>query len=264
MKCNLLKVLSFSIMASLYLNTRVVAQEVLDTSNFYTIKQRLMKELEASNPAEEEKEDSKSAQFYRWEWLWSSRLGANGNMNTANEVMTKYLDNLEDGDLTLCDSPYDNNIDWTNLGPSNSKGAFPAGGCKSVADKQNQGRIECISVNPNDVNDIVVGSWNSGSWRTTDGGKSWVNTTDDEGLSFLGVRSMVRHPMNANIIYATTGIESGLWDGDFRYLYSVGIIMSIDGGVSWIRKSTIGNAHVLSEDWNCHKIAIDPNSTLNQ
>ncbi len=114
---------------------------------------------------------------------------------------------------------------WTPIGPSQNIG----------------GRILSIAIDPTDGNRILVGSASGGIWRTITGGVG-TNAWRSVSTSFpvLGVGSIIIHPGNHDIIYAGTGevyrtansnIGYNVWKA--RGTYGVGILKSIDGGVSW-------------------------------
>ena len=88
------------------------------------------------------------------------------------------------------------------------------------------GRINVITVDPVDSNIIYVGAPAGGLWKTTDGGSSWQNLTDH--LPILGASGLSIDPNNTDVLYLGTG------DGDGSDTYSIGILKSIDGGLSWV------------------------------
>ncbi len=150
--------------------------------------------------------------------FWHYRLDTEGRPVYTPIDLLKLIG----GDLKLCEVDWDDEIIWKNLGPFESRNSR----------QMNQGRIESISVNKYDDLDIVIGSHNGGSWRTTNGGENWHNTTDDEGFSVVGFHEMVRHPKNQQIIYAATGTALDKWNNGQRG-YGIGIVMSEDGGETW-------------------------------
>ena len=186
-KCNL-------VLISLLTLSWLSAQDTFP--NFYSIKAQWEEKIlnlddqPINNEATESKyEDGDVANYFRWYFLWRFRHGDNGDMRTGGQFMNEVLNPIQKNKIqsrAICDSPYDN-ITWTNLGPVNSTGSktgamncFGAGG---VPNKQNQGRVECISVNPNQQNEILIGAWNGGIWGTTNGGTTWTNKTDNQGYS---------------------------------------------------------------------------------
>lgn len=108
------------------------------------------------------------------------------------------------------------------------------------------GRILCMAVSPTNANTIFVGSASGGLWKTTTGGTggpggiSW--TYVPTGFPVLGVGAIAINPQNANEIYIGTGEvynknEKGVTPGGhirtYRGFYGIGILKSMDGGVTW-------------------------------
>ncbi|MBI2731648.1 MAG: hypothetical protein HYX40_13035 [Sphingobacteriales bacterium] len=111
---------------------------------------------------------------------------------------------------------------WTSLGPSVTIG----------------GRILCIAVDPANSNNLWAGSASGGIWKSINGGSSWVPVITN--LPVLGVSSIIIDPYNSKIIYAGTGevyrvdtSNTGFNVWKTRGTYGIGIIKSIDGGVTW-------------------------------
>ncbi|HSB26857.1 MAG TPA: sialidase family protein, partial [Pyrinomonadaceae bacterium] len=109
--------------------------------------------------------------------------------------------------------------DWTWLGPGNIGG-----------------RIRSIVIDPNNANNMWVGSVGGGIWRTTNAGTSWSPVNDF--LANLAVSTMVIDPSNPNIMYAGTGE----FFADFPRnslgftpdgLQGLGVFKSTDRGVTW-------------------------------
>jgi len=134
----------------------------------------------------------------------SQRSGASGNKNI----------NLFSGN-------------WTSIGPDQNIG----------------GRILSIAIDPQNGNNIFIGSASGGIWKTTTAGvgsNAWQPVETDYPV--LGVASIIIHPTNSNIIYAGTGevyradtsnIGFNVWKA--RGTYGIGILKSINGGASWSR-----------------------------
>lgn len=213
------------------------------------------KEINESDSISEE--DGYSANIKRWRYLWRYRIGPNGNMETGSKLMQKYYQNSKQNRIATCDPQYDNGVIWENLGPFNSDGALTnSSACTgNLPGIQNQGRVKCISVNPNNENDIVLGAANGGIWRSLNGGQTWFNVSDDDGLSQFGLHSITRHPADPSILYASTNAWGGLWEQS-RAAYSTGVIISTDNGETW-------NLTGLVTSRALGRIVVDPNSTLN-
>jgi PKD repeat protein len=149
-------------------------------------------------------------QFKRWEWYWENRVDAKTGEfpnTTAWEVFREYLKG-EQGNR----SPDGN---WTSMGPSETNGGYAG-----------LGRLNCIAFHPDDENTLYVGAASGGIWKTTTGGNSWVPLGDNNAA--LGVSDIiVQTDGDTEILYIATG------DRDASDTYSVGVLKSIDGGITW-------------------------------
>ena len=97
------------------------------------------------------------------------------------------------------------------------------------------GRIRSISINPDNADDMLVGSVSGGIWRTLNGGAAWFPVNDF--MANLAVSTLARNPANPNIIYAGTG--EGF--GNFDALQGAGIFRSFDGGGIWFQVDSTNN-----------------------
>lgn len=100
------------------------------------------------------------------------------------------------------------------------------------------GRVVCMAIDPNNTNNLWVGSASGGIWKSINAGSSWVSVPTN--LPVLGVSSILIDPSNSNIIYAGTGevyhtevdvMGFNVWKT--RGTYGIGVIKSTDGGVTW-------------------------------
>ena len=89
------------------------------------------------------------------------------------------------------------------------------------------GRIRSIVIDPNDEDNMWIGSVSGGIWRTTDEGTTWQPVNDF--LANLAVSTMVLDPDNPSTMYAGTG--EGFFNVDA--LQGAGIFKSTDAGVTW-------------------------------
>ena len=179
-------------------------------------------------------------QFKRWEWFMEPRVYPSGkliNPSLAYEEYKKFNDKyaLPKGAIQNKSS------NWTPMGPTSwtSTGWNPG-----------IGRINAITVDPNNSNVIYVGAPAGGCWKTTNGGSSWTPLTDN--LSSLGVSGIAVDPNNSNIVYIATG------DGDGNDTYSIGVMKSTDGGATW-NSTGLNWSTTLSRVMR--KIIIDPNNS---
>ncbi len=109
----------------------------------------------------------------------------------------------------------------------------------------------CLSVNPENAKDIVLGHASAGIFRTTDGGISYTQTMH---LGFAsGVYKIERFTDNPKHLIAATAIQL---DDDLQYGY--GLIESIDGGASWFRNSLKVEPGIGSQEPFMDVVITDP------
>ena len=181
-----------------------------------------------TNNEESEEEMEGYLQFKRWEHFMEPRVFPSGDLSlpssTWNYFQT-YLNNTPaamqmylqgNGNPSVQHSINPNTIQsssWTFAGPTGS----PIG--------SGAGRIGFVRLDPTNANTIWVGAPAGGLWKSTNGGASWVTGTDF--LSVIGASDVVIDSTNTQIMYLATG------DGDAGDTYSIGVLKSIDGGVTW-------------------------------
>jgi len=112
------------------------------------------------------------------------------------------------------------NNKWTDLGP------YDANNVTSHY-SQGIGRVETIFVDPTNANKMYLGSRSGGFWRTADGGKNWLNSTDT--LVATGVNTLSASVTNSDsVIIGLRNANNG---------YSQGIYYSTNGGLSWLESN---------------------------
>lgn len=200
-------------------------------TNFYTIQK-------AFNNYWDGKEIEKGKgwkQFKRWENFMAPRVYPDGEMNHAADLWNAYQQ-LEKNELSNKSLKTAN---WTSLGPvdipSNGGGA---------------GRINCIAFYPGNPTIMFAGSPSGGLWKSTDAGNSWSTNTDL--LPNIGVSSIVIDPSDPDIMYIATG------DGDAGDTYTIGVLKSVDGGLTW---NTTGLTYNVSQMQAVRKLLIHPSNT---
>jgi len=117
------------------------------------------------------------------------------------------------------------------------------------------GRLRGILVNPNNNQQMWVGSCSGGIWKTTNGGTSWTPVNDF--MPNLVVGCMTMEPGNPNVMYTGTGegffetVEGSTITAAIR---GAGIFKSTDMGTTWTQM-----ASTTGPDWYfVNRIAIDP------
>ena len=104
---------------------------------------------------------------------------------------------------------------WVNDGPNQTKGGYSG-----------LGRVNSVAFSPADTNTLYVGTASGGVWKTSDLGGHWTPLGDFNMA--LGVADIVvENHGGADIVYLGTG-DKDHWD-----TYSIGVLKSIDGGLTW-------------------------------
>lgn len=116
-----------------------------------------------------------------------------------------------------------------------------SGSWQSIGPVNGGGRTIGITIDPNDTSKVWLGSASGGLWKSTTGGigaNAW--TYVPTGFPVLGVSSIAINPANSNIMYIGTGETydygtsvNGLVQRTTRGSNGIGILKSIDGGVTW-------------------------------
>lgn len=164
--------------------------------------------------------------FKRWENFWQTRVSESGEFPPADQNIIGYQQffGAVGGPKTSQSGA------WTELGPI----TMPANG---TSQPTGIGRINCVAFHPTNSDILFIGAPSGGLWKTTNGGSSWVNLTDQ--LPSLGVSSILIDPTNTNIIYIGTG------DRDAGDAPGIGVYKTTDGGTNWTAvNSTMGNKTV--------------------
>ncbi|MEZ5016774.1 MAG: T9SS type A sorting domain-containing protein [Flavipsychrobacter sp.] len=156
-------------------------------------------------------EETGDYHFNRWLWYQSHNTDENGYIVSPLKKMkewTKFKANRQNLKTTASQA------NWTFRGPTSSPGGY-----------NGIGRVNCIEFHPSNVNTYWVGTGGGGVWKTVNDGVNWTSVTDD--LPVLGVSDIDVNPMNPNTIYLCTG------DRDASDTYSIGVLKSTDGGLTW-------------------------------
>ncbi|MEE4196274.1 MAG: Ig-like domain-containing protein [Bacteroidales bacterium] len=173
-------------------------------------------------------------QFKRWEWYWETRVDP--QTGQFPRVNTIGLLRAFNGQKTA----KADQADWVNMGPNSSTGGYAG-----------LGRINVIAFHPTDVNTFWIGAPSGGLWKTTDGGSSWSCLT--ESLPVIGVSGVVIADdyETSNTLYIATG------DRDAGDNYSVGVLKSTDGGITW---ETTGLTFDVSNNYRITRFLADPSN----
>jgi photosystem II stability/assembly factor-like uncharacterized protein len=174
---------------------------------------RLEKSGSQATTSEEEHELPGFEVFKRWEWFWEARVDSAGNFPDPQKVWNEFLSHRNAGRMSSASEPSAN---WELMGPYQS---IPSSG-------GGMGRVNFIRFNPQNANDIWIGTPAGGLWRSLNGGDSWLPTTTDN-LPVIGSSDLLIDPINPQVMYLATG------DAPANDTYSLGVLKSTDGGQTW-------------------------------
>jgi hypothetical protein len=169
------------------------------------------------NTIDRDKKGSGLKPFERWKYHSSFYLNDDGTMASPEKLWTAWR---QKNKMKTANTITDNS-DWKSVGPHSSSNTYSSSTLKSSG----QGRINVIAVDPSNPDTYYAGSPAGGIWKSTNAGSNWVPLSDY--LPQIGVSGIAIHPTDSNIIYIATG------DDDANDSYSVGVMKSIDGGITW-------------------------------
>ena len=172
--------------------------------------------------------------FKRWEYFMEPRVYPTGNRPSP---VANYMARLNFE--SKFQSIEQKSSNWVSLGPNNWTN--PTGW------NPGNGRVNCITEDPNNSNTIYIGSPSGGIWRSLNSGSTWTPLSDD--FICMGISSIVISNSNSNLIYAATG------DGDGSDTYSIGVVKSLDGGLTW---STTDLNYLVTSAKKVYKLLIHP------
>ncbi len=150
-------------------------------------------------------------QFKRWENFWQYRV------NPTTGEFPKTNAGLEFNNYIQKNGVYKEDVsNWTCLGTNSSDGGYAG-----------IGRINTVAFHPTDNNTFWIGAPAGGLWVTYDNGDNWAVLTDSNDV--LGVSAIVI-PSDYDV---SSTIYIGTGDRDASDNYSVGVLKSTDGGLTW-------------------------------
>lgn len=186
-----------------------------------------------------EKKGSGYKPYNRWLEHWSSYQTDNGTIMSASDFWKAW-----ETKNSLEKNQKSSNVmvsNWQSIGPYSfvDVGSWSSG----------QGRVNVILVDPNNPNTYYIGAPAGGLWKSLDAGITWNSLTDE--LPQIGVSGIAIDPLDSNIIYITTG------DDDAGDTFFIGVMKSIDGGITWQPTGYIPNG----SSYTANEIYIDPTNS---
>jgi hypothetical protein len=154
-------------------------------------------------------------EYIRWKNHAYFSTGKQGNMNAHEEFISNYYDGTRQ-------IPESEISDWKYFGPKGIPETYE--GVFNYPSINGKGMMLSVYVYPDNHNIILVGSHNSGLWKTEDGGEKWFCLTDDN-YKIRGVNSIIVNPQDNDEILISS--FNSLSD------YSYGLFKSSDGGQNW-------------------------------
>lgn len=180
--------------------------------------------------------DKQEKYLARQLWYLEGRQDENGNITRYTEKTFRAFNNYQTTHPLISQQATAFG-DWSLVGPTVNYPAY-------TQSSTGIGRADRIAFHPTDPNTIFVGTPSSGIFKSVNGGDSWFNL--NAYMPSLGVSGLVVSWENANVIYALTGDgDSNLGDygfvQGFDYIRpSIGVLKSIDGGVTWKQTGPLG------------------------
>lgn len=173
--------------------------------------------------------------FKRWESLYQDYLNPDGRVLSRQQLWDAWQSINQNRSSQSDDS------NWVTVGPLShtNTGSWSSG----------QGRLNAMEVDPSNPNIWYVGAPSGGIWKSIDAGTSWTPLSDQ--LPQIGVSGIAIDPTNSDVLYIATG------DDDAGDSFSVGVMKSTDGGLTW---NTTG-LNPGNSPGSMNEIFIDPNDS---
>ncbi|MEW6469010.1 MAG: PKD domain-containing protein [Bacteroidota bacterium] len=177
--------------------------------------------------------------FKRWEEFMAPRVYPTGDRTRVLNAMAEYQQFLQNQPESGPNGPNTQAGNWTLIGPINTVPTF--GG---------SGRVNAVRVDPLVATTFYACTPAGGLWKSTNSGASWTMWNTD-GLAAIGCTDLAIHPTNTQIMYLASG------DGDAGDTYSLGVLKSTDGGVTW---NTTGLNWAITLGRTISRLLIDPSN----
>lgn len=204
--------LIISLFAHSCFSQTVIAGHSIPSSNFYVLKDYINTHLKHTGIIKHNEQSSEGDHLYdRWIDYWKLRVNPDGSFPTPDQnyrEMQRYKlshpDYLRSGATS----------DWRQIPISYS--SSPPG----------IGRVDRITVNPNNPAHLYISSPSGSLWESADYGTTWQVMTDQ--LPIIGLSGIIVDPIDTNTLYLASGDGEANMDNP-----SIGVLKSRDGGHTW-------------------------------
>ena len=177
-------------------------------------------------------------------WFWEPRIGSEGFLGYGKKMLAAWQNN------TVCKThegyTASNDTKWKPIQLS-----APPTSLSHLLYPGGVGAVFSHWVNPNNTQEIFMGSSSGGLWKTTNGGTSWTNLTDGVHLPGYGVGAISVDPNNTNNILIALRVERHANN------YNIGVFRTSNGGTSWSLVNTLYDAN---DDYGIMDIKRFPNN----
>lgn len=170
-------------------------------------------------------------QFRRWEAFWETRLMPDGSFPDFKQAFNEFKQYMSVSGQAKSGQNAGN---WSPMGPFNYT--------NTDSWSPGIGRVNFIMEDPNNANIIYIGAPAGGIWKSINAGTTWTPLGDS--LAVMGISAIGISAANSNVIYLATG------DADGGDTYSIGVMKSVDGGLTW---NEVGNL-----TGNLRDVIVDP------
>ncbi len=244
------------ILVGLALGIGIKAQSWVDkmhqtNANFYEIKA----EFEAYWQGKDATEKGKGYKvFKRWENFVERRVYPSGDLSQLSLTAKNFEKFLVENNI----QNNNNNLGGKLIGGGNliASATFtpmgPFGALSGNAGGQflKSGRLNFVTIDPTNSNNLWVGAPAGGLWKSTNGGTTWTTNTDQLGV--IGCSDLAIDPTNTSIMYLATG------DGDAGDTRSIGVLKSTNGGSTWV---PTGLTSAVTSNFLIRRLIINPTNT---
>lgn len=168
-------------------------------------------------------------QFKRAEYFWEPRVFPTGELPDGAEIIKSVYRVREKNRKN--DDPYAGET-WEALGPYVKPEQKPYTPPNDYTPPTGVGRVNCLAFHPTNINVMYAGASFGGIWKTEDGGNNWRTFPFTEHLS-IGISDIAVSPTDPDFVYAATGDSEASGVLGMYFNFSIGILMTSDGGDSW-------------------------------